>query len=509
MLIVRTFFCIIFVVTTSLFSSTYKLNHQENNPWPGFFSVFNTVLGALNSYDKAQDKHGFIVDFEDQGFFYDPKLGPNWWDYYFEPIQIEPLHEPEIKFKTYKTIVFSFYAQLKMARERGHELIQKYIKIKPHIQKKVDTFVQEYFNGNMVIGIHYRATDKVTEAPLVDYQSVKDLLAQEIQSNDQILLFIATDDEKFLQYMYQQFPGRIVATNALRSSDGNAVHSDLKKSPYQKGEEALIDCLLLAQCSKLYKTASNLSDAAIKFNPTIPVVSLSSHYTENTRYARYNGFKVLSTILVLLYDFENNKTTGFTAYFPTHDGNWWDNLFNPVIVGDSHPNLKLTDADLTILGFTGLYELDPTRAHELLTKYIRIKPHILKKVEELYTKKLLDSHVISVFYMKDSAEDYQNYNTFIFKTRQILNKAPSNKKILLITNDQLFLKLMNTEFSGIIINPILSSWNLADGEADLLFCLLMARSQQIIGSRSTYLNTTQQFNPEVPIIPLGKYWLEN
>lgn len=501
------FLFIILMTINPLFSTTYKLTHPKQIPWPGFFSVFNAVLGALEFYENSLNDNGFIVDFQKAGFFYDAKHGTNWWEYYFEPINIGTLDNDIIEFKEYKKIIFSFFAQLKMERKKGHQLITKYIKVKPHIQKKVDAFIQEHFDGAPIIGIHYRGTDKSLEAPLVKFETVGVFISNELEQNKIAKIFVATDDENFLTYMYKTFPGKIIALNAIRSKNGNPIHTDTNQDPYQKGEDALLDCLLLSKCSKLYKTASNLSDASIKFNPTIPVVNISQHFTEQTRYNKYNFFKAFNTILLLLDTYEKNKNKGFTAHLPTKDANWWEFHFNPLSVGNPHPELRLNDTDLTIFGFSGIYEMDPKRACELISKYIEIKPHILNKIEE-FNEKIKNSFTVSVFYMEDKENNYRQYNEIILKTHKILKDAPADNKILLISNDSQFLTLMNKEFTN-LLNPINPAWTMLDGETDLLFCLMMARTQCIIGSQSVYLRVASQFNPEIPVFTIGEFWLEN
>lgn len=499
-------FCFSLLMICPLVGTTYKLSHPRQQPWPGFFSVFNTVLGALDYYENQRDSKGFLVDFEKLGFFYDSKLGENWWSYYFEPIQLGNLDDEIIEFKEYKKITFSFFAQLKMSRERSNELITKYIKLKPHIQNKLDTLVKNNFEGNHVIGIHYRGTDKVAEARLVTFEAIGSHLVQEVEKNRNLKIFVATDDENFLLYMYKTFPGKIIALNALRSKDGTAIHTNLTENPYQKGEEALLDCLLLSKCSKLFKTASNLSDVSIKFNPTIPVINISKHFTESTQFNKYNLFKVFATVLMLLKSYETDKT-GFTAFFPTPESNWWENHFEPLSVGDIHPNLHLSDVDLTILGFNGLYELEAKKAYELINNYIQIKPHVLKKVEEIYAKKLKNYHTITVFYMKEKENDYQVFNELMLKTQTTLSRAPASTKILLISNDPTFISLMNKEFSNIVY-PSNTQFSFLDGEAELFLCLLMARTNYLIGSQSIYLKAIAQFNPQLPIISVGNCWLE-
>ena len=51
----------------------------------GFFSSLLTVMGFLQECDQAS-WDGYCVDFAEEGSFYEPSMGKNWWTYYFEPI---------------------------------------------------------------------------------------------------------------------------------------------------------------------------------------------------------------------------------------------------------------------------------------------------------------------------------------------------------------------------------------------------------------------------------------
>lgn len=264
-----------------LYSTTYLLGPTPQDP--GFFSIFLSVLGALDFYEKLEgDDKGLIVDFGTEGLYYDVNYGPNWWEYYFEPIKLGTDSYPRKLFLKSDHCDFSVKAGYRLPRERGYELIQKYIKVRPNIQEKIDLFVQKNFEGYNVVGIHYRGTDKVTEAPAVKYQVLIDLINVEIAKDNNVKIFVATDEERFLETMRKNFHTRIVATDAIRSLSGRPVHyktyNDARN--YQKGEDAVIDCILLSKCSKLIKTSSNLSTASARFNPFIEVVLLNKFLYE-------------------------------------------------------------------------------------------------------------------------------------------------------------------------------------------------------------------------------------
>ncbi len=271
-------------MTHAIYPITYKLTATHYNP--GFFSEFFTVLGALDFYDKStEDCTGLVVDFETKGLYYDAKHGYNWWNYYFEPIEFN-VDKKNIKiFHDDKHSGFSIIAAHQMSVERGQELIKKYVKIKPHLQKKIDQFVSDHFKGHRVIGVHYRGTDKIIEAPKVGYDVLIKLLKAEEEKDKNIKIFVATDEEKFLEEMRKNFPGKILAVDAIRSANGYPVHYTSHRGAYnyKKGEDAVLDCMLLSKCAKLIRTSSNLSAASLRFNPSIEVTLLNRDIHEQPR----------------------------------------------------------------------------------------------------------------------------------------------------------------------------------------------------------------------------------
>ncbi len=270
-------YILFFLLWFSFISAEYHYILTHRFDVAGFFSSFHTVLGALEFMETNEDCAGLTVDFADKGLYYDKKYGNNWWNYYFEPIDLGKRTEVVKKFTHSQKIIFSGNSEFGMAREHGHELIQKYITLKPHIASKINDFCESNFKDVFVIGIHYRGTDKCLEADIVPYREVAERVRIVLneQKIKQYKLFVATDDSYFLSYILAHFPGHIVSINAIRSDEGSAVHFTEKSLNYKKGEDAIMDCILLSKCDLLLKMSSNLSSCSIKFNPTIPVIELN------------------------------------------------------------------------------------------------------------------------------------------------------------------------------------------------------------------------------------------
>lgn len=243
---------------------------------PGFFSIFTSVLGLLDKYEN-EEIAGFTIDFKKTGVYYDPARGPNSWNYYFLPLKRNFKSVPEEQVTHAKQGALAVHCLFQLSRERCHHLIKKYIQVRPHIQEKVDSFVETHFKEHFVLGIHYRGTDKMqTESPNIDYDTFLDTISRFIyeHAGKPLKLFVASDEEDFVREVMNRFPDQSVTTSASRSESGTPVHLQGGNN-YQKGEDALVDCLLLSHCDHLIRTSSNLSLCATFFNPKLPVILIN------------------------------------------------------------------------------------------------------------------------------------------------------------------------------------------------------------------------------------------
>lgn len=247
----------------------------------GMFAVLNTVLGALYFYERDQST-GFQVDFN-TGRYLDTNTGPNWWDYFFDPIF---LGDDQNAFRHYFSLdeTVSLYQKGAMASKFDNcKMIQKYFRLKPEIENEVNEFVATHFNGYYVIGIHHRGTDKVIEHPLVPYDKTINALTGVINYLQgigiyQIKIYVASDDQNFLDTVKQKVSFPIIYNQFARSTSAISLHDyagNFYSNNYQKGKEALLDCLLLSKCNFLiYPGTSSLSDFATYLNPELPGTNL-------------------------------------------------------------------------------------------------------------------------------------------------------------------------------------------------------------------------------------------
>ncbi|NGX26857.1 MAG: hypothetical protein K940chlam6_00783 [Chlamydiae bacterium] len=132
--------------TALLCSSQVPYLYVNLHPYSvGMFSVFSYVGGVLYHYDNG-DYSGIEVDFENFGHYYDSAYGPNWWEYFCEPIRLGNKEDAYVKrFSVSEYEWYAYFLIGQLSRQQVYELIQKYIKIRENIQKKIDQFVLEDF----------------------------------------------------------------------------------------------------------------------------------------------------------------------------------------------------------------------------------------------------------------------------------------------------------------------------------------------------------------------------
>jgi hypothetical protein len=251
----------------------------EDSKGAGLFSELSMVLGALEHYENWRTCYaGLRVDFADAGLYHEPALGPNWWQYYFAPVDVGSSDGAVASVSSHlRHCVYQFQGD-QLSRKRGFEIISRYIRPKPHILDKVDSFVRDHFQDAFVLGIHFRGTDHFVESPpRIPYEHVRAAVLDSIGAvqSGHYRLFLATDEQAFLDYMLAEFPDVLLYRPMYRSVDGRPIDAVNEDGNYRKGEDAVIDCLLLSRCQYLIRTESSLSICSTLFSPDIPQILLN------------------------------------------------------------------------------------------------------------------------------------------------------------------------------------------------------------------------------------------
>jgi hypothetical protein len=268
---------------------------RRQTTWPGMFSEVFSVLGALD-YGRERGAAALRVDFRSPHYL-DPERGPNWWRYFFER-DVMPLGGPAgatevhldqriAKYGRYGGFGDRIYGETShlypmtagVARGELHRLWSSHIRPRPEVIDKVDAFAARWFERDTrVVGVHYRGTDTARHYPFyrVPYDAYADEIRRVLEAigPSRYRVFVATDETEFVDFMDKAFPGQAICSpeSPRVSRDEEAIHFNrsIAATGYQKGEAALVDCLLLARADWLVKGRSNLSDASLIVNPRVP-----------------------------------------------------------------------------------------------------------------------------------------------------------------------------------------------------------------------------------------------
>ena len=160
-------------------------------------------------------------------------------------------------------------------RERAHGVIARHVRLKPHVRRKVTAaWARIRGNATRVLGVHVRGTDKEVIVgggivpPAVYLPHIRHYLRRHGEGTR---VFVATDSPSFLATLRAELGGeRVVkAYDAVRSESNIFLDEHSASTGYRKGEDVLVDALLLARCDFLLRAQSAVAEFAIYFNPKL------------------------------------------------------------------------------------------------------------------------------------------------------------------------------------------------------------------------------------------------
>lgn len=234
----------------------------------GFFSNFAHVIGHLK---LIKDTNLIpVVDFENFKTFYNtdnPINGTqNSWEYYFE--QTSPYSLAEVYQS--KNVLFcdgKYPHSVDFDTDEISDMYKQYFKLKPEILEKISKY-DKYFEGNKVLGIHFRGKDMnifpahsfgATEKQMFKYT---DEIIEKYNINK---IFLATDEKKYLENYIKRYGKMVLYTDNFRTEKVNEFNINPRENHrYLLGKEVLIDVVLLSKCQGFLYGASRIPWAVKK-----------------------------------------------------------------------------------------------------------------------------------------------------------------------------------------------------------------------------------------------------
>ena len=183
------------------------------------------------------------------------------WDIEIEDFQIQNIFETN-------TVKGDFYTRDLIwdtgvsIPENNKEAYKNVFKIKSPID---ESLVAE-------LGIHARGTDKETEFPRVKLERIIEYI-NEVNPKS---IFLATDDNYFLQPLKERFGDRLkYDKNAIISMDGKPIHHNIQ-TKRDTNIQAFTSAYILSKCKSFAFCSSNLSRLALTMGDFETTINLNT-----------------------------------------------------------------------------------------------------------------------------------------------------------------------------------------------------------------------------------------
>jgi hypothetical protein len=255
------------------------------HPYAGFFACVNCVANHLCHTLGRRGVSAVRVDWQlTPDFRYFPYGAPadgNLWDRFFEPLAFPSFPDKEIVTDTFSkplmTDVRAYLHIYKLGRyrRRYHRAYRDYIRLRPHLQARVEALASR-FSGRYCVGVHYRNQHHSIECPepippVAEFiRRTRELIAGHPGAG----IFLATDVEAAVRQYTAAFGDRVIhqagVPRAGEESDDHYHH--LRQGSIGLGEDVAIDCYVLARCDALLHVTSNIATAAACLNPDLRLV---------------------------------------------------------------------------------------------------------------------------------------------------------------------------------------------------------------------------------------------
>ena len=267
----------------------------------GFFSNFNRVMSHLacslhrdgirhvlpdwHVADIPLDASGLI----DHNFPYGRVEDGNVWEHFFEPLATAgapagAMITTGFADPTLTSIHAHYLYKLNGDwRRRYNAVYRKHIRVRPHIQKRVDDFHSQHMAGKYAVGLHARNDahkNEIISGEQVAFETYTGKIEALLRTaNRDAVIFLATDVEEVVEKFKSVFGDRVIVQPGVARWDAphtggrdDQLHHKNPNPSVKLGEDVLIDCLLLARCNAFVHSASNISTAVGYINPAIEMV---------------------------------------------------------------------------------------------------------------------------------------------------------------------------------------------------------------------------------------------
>jgi hypothetical protein len=244
----------------------------------GFFAIMQMVLFILV---YCNEKNLFPDISAAGGIYGDPTGKVDWFKQLFDLVRVPDAAVAErlasrrdirtSKIRDISELGFRSRYEMHLTLAQAGDLFNRTFRPAAEVRKEVDCLTSQLEISRSTLAVHFRGTDKVHEAVPVPWTLMCERIEMIARARPNLTaILLATDDGPFAEHAQRHPFGipLVVAPAAYMPKGSTPVHFSGHPG-LAIGREALLTCLLLAQCGFLLKTASYLSAWAKIFNPSL------------------------------------------------------------------------------------------------------------------------------------------------------------------------------------------------------------------------------------------------
>lgn len=155
-------------------------------------------------------------------------------------------------------------------RRDYNNIFEKYIKLQPHVEDKINKFTEEHFKDKKILGVHFRGTDHPDKKNVTEYlQTIKD------KASAYDFIFCMSDEYDRYNMIKTVFGNKILNYNSVKSKNESPLHCSQSRDIYKIGEDVIVEMFILSKTDFIFCCGnSNVNYLSRVINPTVSYQSL-------------------------------------------------------------------------------------------------------------------------------------------------------------------------------------------------------------------------------------------
>ena len=170
------------------------------------------------------------------------------------------------------------------SRVQYYNLMKKHLVVRDHILKKIDDFKSKYFDGNKILGIHIRGNEIFHDntRPKLSFNYYKHKIDLYLDKGNYNKVFVCSDQIHTINKLKDIYGEKMIVYPTLTYSPNGShdyvYQKSLPNEGYIRGEDILIESILLTKTDFLLRTLSGITLYSTIYNPELDYCDIDSPF---------------------------------------------------------------------------------------------------------------------------------------------------------------------------------------------------------------------------------------